>query len=80
MEAVCELILLRYTLILVNDDPCKWIGQIITANHRTTTSGEVKYPRYPGVYSNEMYCQWAIYVDQELLVKISFLELDLEAG
>ena len=63
---------------LVNNDPCRIIGQIITVTDSTGTPGEISYPSHPGVYTSEVHCQWTVQVDHPLVVQLSFMEFDLE--
>ena len=70
----------RKSTFLVNNDPCRMIGQIIIVTDNTVKQGEISYPEYPDVYMNEVHCQWAVQVDHPLLVQLSFMEFDLEQG
>ena len=56
------------------------IGQIIIVTDNTVKQGEISYPEYPGVYTNEVHCQWAVQVDHPMLVQLAFMEFDLEQG
>ena len=70
----------RKSTFLVNNDPCRMIGQIIIVTDNTVKQGEISYPEYPGVYTNEVHCQWAVQVDHPMLVQLDFMEFDLEQG
>ena len=62
--------------LLGNDDPCRWIGQII----RDSSSGEILSPNYPDAYPNDATCQWHIQVDRGFVVRLTFIDFSLEDG
>ena len=45
-----------------------------------TSIGEITSPDYPSIYPNDADCQWHINVDFGYVVKLTFLEFDLEDG
>ena len=58
-------------------DPC---GSDRPLKITNSTTGEILSPNHPNQYPNLAECQWLIHVEQEFVVKLTFLAFDVEEG
>ena len=56
---------------------CDGNGPHIIANQ---SYGYLESLGYPGLYSNELFCEWIIRVEEGNRIRVTFLDFDLEDG
>ena len=56
---------------------CDGNGPLIIANQ---SYGYLESLGYPGLYSNELFCEWIIRVEEGNRIRVTFLDFDLEDG
>ena len=62
--------------VLDDTDPCYRIGKVIIR----ATAGEILSPNYPDLYPKEANCHWRIGVDDRSVIRLTFLQFDVEDG
>ena len=56
---------------------CDGKGPLVIENQ---SSGNLESVGYPGLYSNELFCEWIIRVEEGNRIRVTFLDFDLEDG
>ena len=70
---LCTLLLVPLNIL----DACGVEKPVVFTNSLT---GELLSPNYPESYPNNADCQWHIKADDGFVVRLTFLEFDVEAG
>ena len=66
-----------YVVLFTVTDPCGIDKPRVISD---SPFGEITSPNYPGNYPDDADCQWQITVDSGSIIRLTFVEFDVEDG